>query len=133
MRGVGTGRLTLQLLWVLDVDGWNEQSTGKNTLCVVDGPIQGTPPERKAMVYHTYFDEIIIVDLTAGAYFYFLQRYKTVKYTTIFLFFAPFYFPASGQAVVTGFVPSSPRFLPSTFIARRVQQSHCSSIFIEYC
>ena len=26
-------------------------------------------------------------------------------------------------------VPSSPRFLPSTFIAHRVQQSHCSSIF----
>ena len=48
-------------------------------------------------------------------------------------FFAHFYFPApSGQAVVTGVVPSSPRFLPSIFIAHRVQQSHCSSIFIEY-
>ena len=44
-------------------------------------------------------------------------------------FFSPFYFPASGQAVVTGVVPSPPRFLPSIFIARRVQQSHCSSIF----
>ena len=40
-----------------------------------------------------------------------------------------FYFPASGQAVVTGVVPSSPRFLPLIFIAHRVQQSHCSSIF----
>ena len=40
-----------------------------------------------------------------------------------------FYFPSSGQAVVTGVVPSPPRFLPSVFIARRVQQSHCSSIF----
>ena len=30
---------------------------------------------------------------------------------------------------VTGVVPSSPRFLPSIFIAHRVQQSHCSSIF----
>ena len=40
-----------------------------------------------------------------------------------------FYFPASGQAVVTGVVPSSPRFLPSIFIAHRVQHSHCSSIF----
>ena len=40
------------------------------------------------------------------------------------------YFPASGQAVVTGVTtPSSPRFLPSTFIAHRVQQSQCSSIF----
>ena len=50
--------------------------------------------------------------------------------TTFFLFFfAHFYFPASGQAVVTGVFPSSPRFLPSIFIAHRVQQSHCSSIF----
>ena len=40
-----------------------------------------------------------------------------------------FYFPASGQAVVTGVVPSPPRFLPSIFIAHRVQQSHFSSIF----
>ena len=39
------------------------------------------------------------------------------------------YFPASGQAVVTGVVSSPPRFLPSIFIAHRVQQSHCSSIF----
>ena len=37
------------------------------------------------------------------------------------------YFPASGQAVVTGVVPSRPLFLPSIFIAHRVQQSHCSS------
>ena len=28
-----------------------------------------------------------------------------------------------------GVVPSTPRFLPSIFIAHRVQQSHCSSIF----
>ena len=46
-----------------------------------------------------------------------------------FFFFAHFYFPASGQAVVTGVVPSPPRFLPSIFFAHRVQQSHCSSIF----
>ena len=47
-----------------------------------------------------------------------------------FFFFAHFHFPASGQAVVPGVVPSSPRFLPSTFIAHtsRVQQAHCSSI-----
>ena len=43
-------------------------------------------------------------------------------------FFAHFHFPASGQAAVTGVVPSPPRFLPSIFIAHRVQQSHCSSI-----
>ena len=48
-----------------------------------------------------------------------------------FFFFSSshFYVPASGQAVVTGVVPSPPRFLPSIFIAHRVQQSHCSSIF----
>ena len=44
-------------------------------------------------------------------------------------FFSHFYLPASGQAVVTGVVPFPPRFLPSIFIAHRVQQSHCSSIF----
>ena len=44
--------------------------------------------------------------------------------------FSHFYFSASGQAVVvTGVVPFPPRFLPSIFIAHRVQQSHCSSIF----
>ena len=31
--------------------------------------------------------------------------------------------------MVTGVIPSSPRFLPSIFIAHRIQQSHCSSIF----
>ena len=31
--------------------------------------------------------------------------------------------------MITGVVPSSPRFLPSIFIAHRVQQYHCSSIF----
>ena len=31
--------------------------------------------------------------------------------------------------MVTGVVPSPPRFLPSIFIAHRVQHSHCSSIF----
>ena len=49
----------------------------------------------------------------------------------IFFFFCTLllYFPVSGQAVVTGVVPSSPWFLPSIFIAHRVQQYHCSSIF----
>ena len=50
--------------------------------------------------------------------------------TSFFLFFfTHIYFPASGQAVVTRVVPSFPRFSPSFFIAHRVQQSHCSSIF----
>ena len=48
----------------------------------------------------------------------------------IFLFSsALFYFPASGQPAVTRVVPSPPRFLPSIFVAHRVQHSHCSSVF----
>ena len=46
-----------------------------------------------------------------------------------FFFIHTIYIPASGQAVVTGVVPSAPRFLPSIFIAHRLQQSHCLSIF----
>ena len=42
-------------------------------------------------------------------------------------FFSYLYFPASGQAVVTSVIRSSPRFLPSIFIAHRVQQSNCLS------
>ena len=33
------------------------------------------------------------------------------------------------KAVVTGVFPFPPRFSPTIFIAHRVQQSHCSSIF----
>ena len=44
-------------------------------------------------------------------------------------FFKHIYLRASEQAVVTDFVPSSPQFLPSIFIAHRVEQTHCSSIF----
>ena len=48
----------------------------------------------------------------------------------VFLIFCPHsYLPASGQAVVTGVVSSPRRFSPSMFIAHRIQQSHCSSIF----
>ena len=43
--------------------------------------------------------------------------------------FLHFYFLASEQTMVTGVVPSPSRFLPSIFIAYRVQQSHCLSIF----
>ena len=39
----------------------------------------------------------------------------------------------SGQAVVTGVVPFPPRYVPSIFIAHRVQHSHCSSILIKCC
>ena len=58
------------------------------------------------------------------------QKYTIGTFVFFSFFFAPFYFPASGQAVVTGVIPSPPRFLPSIFIAHRVQQSHCTSIFI---
>ena len=67
------------------------------------------------------FDKLF--DLTAGEYFHFYYIYLVL--------FSQTYFSAPGQAVDTGVVPSPPRFLPSIFIAHRVQQSHCSSIFIE--
>ena len=55
--------------------------------------------------------------------------WKVLSWCFFFVFFsAHFHFPASGQAVVTGVIPSPPRFLPSIFFAHRVQQSHCSSI-----
>ena len=49
---------------------------------------------------------------------------------SIIYVFAHFYFSVSGQAVWSGassYCP--PRVLPSTFIARSIQQSDCSSIF----
>ena len=57
----------------------------------------------------------------------FAQPYRSFFF--FFFFFTHFHFPASGQAVVTGVAPSPPRFLPSLFMAHRVQQCHCSSIF----
>ena len=62
--------------------------------------------------------------------FFFVPPSPSLPKRYFFVFvLAHFYFPASGQAVVTGVVPSPPRFLPSIRIAHRVQQSHCSSIF----
>ena len=55
-----------------------------------------------------------------------VEMFYDFFFSFFFFLFAHFYFPASGQAMVTGVVPSSPRFLPSIFIAHRVQQSHCS-------
>ena len=52
-----------------------------------------------------------------------LEKKKKKSHTHI-------YFPASGQAVVSGVVSSPLRFLPSIFFAHRVQQSHCSSIIL---
>ena len=60
-------------------------------------------------------------------------RTKKKRRCCTFFFFQHLYFPASGQTVDTGVVPSSPRFLISIYIAHRVQKSHCSSTFIECC
>ena len=52
-----------------------------------------------------------------------------------FVFFSPFYFPASGQAVVTGVVPSPPRSLLSIIIAH-IGFSNPTAVrrfFIERC
>ena len=48
-----------------------------------------------------------------------------------YFFLSHLYFASCGQAEVSGVVPSPPRYVPSVFIAHRVQHSHCSSIFIE--
>ena len=51
-----------------------------------------------------------------------------------FFIFSHFYFPAPGQAVVTGVVPSPPRFLPSIFIVLRVLSNPTARrFFIECC
>ena len=73
----------------------------------------------------TISDQKVLLILTSLSY-----STRSLRCASPFFFFFPhtFYFPASGQAVVTGVVPPPPRFLPSIFIAHRVQQSHCSPI-----
>ena len=44
----------------------------------------------------------------------------------IYMYFVLPMLPASGQAVVSGVVPSPPRYVPSDLIAQRVQHFHCS-------
>ena len=57
----------------------------------------------------------------------FHRLYRAVFF--LFFFLTLFTFQLLDKAVVTGVVPSSPLLLPSIFIAHRVQQSPCSSIF----
>ena len=68
----------------------------------------------------------------------YVRRQSVVVVVRVFFFFFFLFthtrhtsdFPASGQVVVTGVVPSPPPVLAFIFvIAHRVQQSHCSSIF----
>ena len=63
------------------------------------------------------------------------QQSQPHYFSFIFCFFCftHFYFPASGQAVVTGVVPYPPRFLPSICIAHRVQHPTARRLFIECC
>ena len=44
-----------------------------------------------------------------------VTKYKLGEFFFVFVFFAHFYFPASGQAVVTGVVPSPPPVLAFNF------------------
>ena len=50
--------------------------------------------------------------------------YQVLVLFRFFVFLSHFYLRASGQAVVSGVVPSPPRYVPSIFIALRVQHSH---------
>ena len=51
----------------------------------------------------------------------------------VIFFFAHLYFPASGQAVVTGVVPSPPRFLPSVLSRIGFSNPTARRFFIECC
>ena len=48
-----------------------------------------------------------------------------IIYYLFFIFFLSYFyfFPASGQAVASGVVPSSPRYVPSVLIAHRVHSA----------
>ena len=50
-----------------------------------------------------------------------------------FFLFAYFYFPASGQAVVTDVVPPPPRFLPSILSRIGFSNPTARRFFIECC
>ena len=60
---------------------------------------------------------------------YWIAKRIIIGSTKYCIFFAHLYFLASGRAAVKVIVPSLPWFLLSVFIADKVQQSHCSSIF----
>ena len=68
-----------------------------------------------------------VCDAAAARFFLFFCFFLCVSRK--FFFFSHLYSPALGQAVITGVVPSPPRYLPSLFIAHRVQQPHCTSVF----
>ena len=61
--------------------------------------------------------------------FYLDTRYESYQVIRLLLLLLVRCWLYSNLAVVTGVVPSSPRFLPSFFIAHRVQLSHCSSVY----
>ena len=82
------------------------------------------------------FDKIF--DLTAGVYLYFYKSIIIpVCYSLYSLYIYIYIFFFSHTRLLSGFWTShghrcrsfSPRSSPSIFIARRVQQSYCSSIF----
>ena len=89
-----------------------------------------TIPNIKRQPYHTKTGQFISIQIIT-CLFIEQTTAKVGEGTPNFAFFFAhvYFFPASGQAVVTGVVPSPTRFSPSIFIAHRVQQSHCSPIF----
>ena len=80
-----------------------------------------------------YLDPLCCLPRRSSSSFVTSRRFSCacVRASVIFFFFHTHVLSSFGtKAVVTGgVVPSPPRFLPSIFIAHRVQQSHCSSIF----
>ena len=85
-----------------------------------------------AAAYSTYLMLSLFREGSTGTFTrpFFRYRRNLFCYLIIILYFShTCTFQFSGHTVVTGVVHFPPRFLPSTFIAHRVQQSHCSSIF----
>ena len=69
-----------------------------------------------------------------GADLWPVSHHLLTEYTCFFFFFffthsSTFQLLDNKRSTVAGVVPFSPRFSPSFFIAHRVQQSHCPSIF----
>ena len=92
---------------------------------------------RRSMTY-TYVPGTWYVGVSSS----YLVLAGTWYFPFIFIFNHHFHFPAQ---LVGGFTPSdlldkpwsqvvpSPRYVPSIFIAHRLQHSHCSSIIIQCC
>ena len=73
--------------------------------------------------------KMLIFNMVGHCFAFVCISYNLNSFFFFFSCWSHFYFPASGQAVVSGVAPSPPPYVPSVFIAHRVQHSRCSSTF----